>query len=219
MKLRTGLTVAMVIAGLMAAVSCRRTDMKKVTISVPGMSDARSIRIVTNAALDEVVGRVDGIMHDYEVDLAGQVVLYHESGRLLAPEYQRRIVACISQVGFKAVVKSVRLNPPALVQTLDGPAQTWPDRYTAVLAVTGMKDHTDANIVVDAIAYARIGRDDPRVSVNKRAQELVARYESLVVAPKNIEFAIACAGFDANQIPARLGGVDSIPHGWTPVEP
>jgi hypothetical protein len=182
------------------------------------MSDAKSIRIVTNAALDEVIGQYDGIQNDFEVDLTQKVVLYHESQRLFSPEYQRRIEASIGEVGYSARVANVQLNPPTPVPTVDGPVQMWPNRITAVIYVPGMTRNTDVNIVVDAIAHARMGRDDPRISVNGPSHRLVAVYDSLRLSLKNVEYAIAFAGFDANDTPARLGARDSMPHRWTPVK-
>ena len=216
MNKRYVLCAALLGAGLLAAVSCRRSDMRTAVVDVPQMSDATSVRIVTNAALDEVVGQYDGIQNQYEVDLTKKLVLYHESQRLLSPEYQRQIEARISEVGFKARVLNARLNPPPPVPTIDGPVQMCPNRFTAVISVPDMISNTDANVVVDAIAFARLGGDDPRIVVSQEARRLAIRYESLHLSLKNIEYAVACVGFDANNVPARLGRDDSIPHGWTP---
>lgn len=204
--------------GILAAVSCRRSDLRAAFVDVPQMSDVTSVRIVTNAALDEVVGQYDGIQNQYEIDLNRKLVLYHESQRLLSPEYQRQIEARISEVGFSARVLNARHNPPPPVTTLDGPVQMWPNRFTAVISVPDMTSNTDANVVVDAIAFARVGGDDPRVAASQDSRRLTIRYESLQLSLKNIEYAVACAGFDANNVPARLGRNDSIPHGWTPVQ-
>jgi len=81
-----------------------------------------------------------------------------------------------------------------------------------------MVTKTDANIVVDAISYARIGSDNPRVSTDADSRQVTATYNALYLADKNIEHAIACVGFDANTVPARLGEKDSVPHGWKPVK-
>ena len=217
MKTRVALTAITVAAAVLAAISCRRSDIRTAAVDVPDMSDARSIRIVTNAALAEVVGEYDGIQSAYEIDLSRKLVLYHESHRLLSPEYQRRIEGRIAEVGFAARVMGARHNPPPPVPTSDGPAQMWPGRFTAVISVRGMKTNTDANVIVDAIAYARVGRDDPRVTVRPGSRRIVATYESLCLSLENIEHAIACAGFDANTTLARLGAEDCLPHGWTQV--
>lgn len=153
--------------------------MRTVTVSVPEMADQRAIRIVTNAALDEVIGRYDGTQHDYEVDLAKRVVLYHEGPGLRSRDYQRKIEARIQEVGLDARVVEVRLNPPVPVPTANGPFQAWPDRFTAVISVPAMTGAMDANIVVDAIAYARLGKDDPRVWARRHPRSVVVTYDSL----------------------------------------
>lgn len=206
-------------AGILVVISCRRSDILTVMIDVPQMSDAKSIRIVTNATLEEVVGQYDGMRNGYEIDLLKKIVLYHESQRLLSPEYQRWIETRIAEVGFNARVTNAGWNPPAPVWTMDGPVQMqkWDDRFTAVISVPEMASNTDANIVVDAIAYARLGGDHPRVSARPDSRRVVATYESLHLSLRNIEYAIACAGFDANAVRANLGAEDAIPHGWTPV--
>jgi len=126
-------------------------------------------------------------------------------------------VARIEEVGFAATAGRGWLNPPPLLETVEGLRREWPDRFTTIISVPGMKSVTDANIVVDAIAYSRLGGDDPRVAVYPENKKLVATYNALHVADKNIEFAIAGVGFDANRIPARLGAADSVPNGWNPV--
>lgn len=218
MKTRFLWIALVLVVGVLSALSCRRSDIRTLIIDVPQMADARDVRIVTNAALDEMVGRYDSIQNAYEVDLSKKLVLYHESPRLFAPEYQRRIEARIADVGFTARVTHCGLNPPTPVPTVDGPKQMWPNRITAVISVPDMKDSTDANIIVDAIAFARVGHDDPRIQIHSASRRLVLRYESLCLSLKNMEYAIAHAGFDANTTPARLGAKDSLPHGWTPVQ-
>ena len=104
-----------------------------------------------------------------------------------------------------------------LIDTERGPRRLWPDRITAVIAVPEMRSNTDANIVVDAIAYARIGSDNPRVTADKESRRLLAVYESTSICLKYIEHAIACAGYAANDVLPNLGADDAIPHGWTPV--
>ena len=203
--------------GVLAAISCRRSDVRSTVIEVPQMDDALSVRIVTNAALDEVVGQYDGTRNEAEVDLSKKTVLYHEGERLRSPDYRRRIEAKIAEIGYNARVTGVRHNPPPLVPTEDGPIQMWPARFTATISVPDMDTSTDANIIVDAIAYARLGNDHPRVAVDPSSRRVVATYESLLLSRKSIEQAIANVGFDANNTPAMLGKPDAIPHGWTPV--
>jgi hypothetical protein len=218
MKHKLNLLLLFLAAGLLAAISCRRSDLRMTTISVPQMADARSIRIVTNAALDEVVGRYDGTKNDCEVDLANSAVLYHEGQRLLSSDYQRQIEDRIREIGYEARVIRAGLNPPAPVPTGDGPIQIWPDRFTALIAIRGMKDNTDANRIVDAITYARLGTDSPRVALRAGTRKLIATYEGISLSPRNIEYAIAGVGFSANGVEAKLGAADAPAMGWTPVK-
>ena len=211
------LSILVLFFGVLAVVSCRRSEMRVVKIDVPQMSDERGARIVTNAALNEVVGQYDGIAHAIEIDLSKKLVLYHESERLSSPAYLRHIAERIREVGFKARILGAGLNPPPLVLDDDGLKQIWPNRFTTAISVPDMVNNTDANIIVDAIAYARLGRDDPRIAVHHGSRTLVANYQSLHLALKNIEYAIACTGFDANSTPANLGRTEAMPQGWTPV--
>jgi hypothetical protein len=223
MKMKTVLLAIVLVAGVAAAISCRKHDIRYAIVEVPGMTDAKSVRIATNAALHEVVGRFDGIENDTEIDLSRNLILYHESQRLMSSAYRQRIRAKVAEVGYNAHVLGARLNPPRLVDVLNDneeyiQVQMWPNRFTAVISVPNMKSQTDANIVIDAIAFARLGRDDPRIEVDAKSRKIVATYESLNLSQRNIEHAIAYAGFDANRIPARLGQVDSVPNRWTPIK-
>ena len=209
-----GLGAAVVLLGV---VSCRQSQLRSANIRVPGMDDDRAVRIVTNAALDEVVGHYEGPRHACEIDLAKGLVFCHESARLLSADYQRAIAAALRQIGCEGRILKVAHNPPAPVPTVDGPCQEWPDRFTAVIAVSGMTTRTIANRVVDAISFARLGRDSPRVTADRTRRRLDTTYESLRLCVENIEHAIACAGFAANGVPACLGAADAVPHGWEPV--
>ncbi len=89
---------------------------------------------------------------------------------------------------------------------------------TAVISVQELKTNTAANIVVDAIAFARVGRDDPLVVVKRKSRRIVVQeYEHSRVTPRNVEAAIACVGYKANDVPARFGESDSIPDNWIPI--
>ena len=202
---------------VLTAASCRRSDVKTVTIQVPEMNDSLSVRIVTNAALNEVVGQCDGTKHEYEVDLSKRIILYHESQRLTSTGYQRQIEDRIREIGLDAAVARVVPNPTPVSMTEKGPVQMWPGRFTAAIVVPDMMSNRDANRVVDAIAYARLGRDNPRVVADSSARTITATYESLLLAEQNIELAIAGVGYAANLVPANLGAPDSIPQGWSPV--
>jgi hypothetical protein len=83
--------------------------------------------------------------------------------------------------------------------------------------VGGLDSRRAANIVVDAIAYARLGGDSAWVQADGRARILRVRYEGIRVAPTNIENAVAGVGYAANGVPALLGAADARPNGWDPV--
>lgn len=216
MTKRTALVIAISSIGILLTASCHRSNTQTATVKIPQMITAQEVRIVTNAALHEVVGNYDGIPNRCEVDLSKKWVLYHEGPQLLKPAYQTRIKSCLAEVGFKGHVMSVQYNPP--VRITQGMVEGWVDRHTMVISIPDMMSNTDANIVVDAIAYARLGADDPRVSVDANARCVVAQYNRLFLARKNIEYAIAGVGFDANTVPAYLGEKNSIAHGWSPIQ-
>ncbi len=218
MTKRIALMMAVLCVGVLATVSCSRSDIKTMTVNVPQMTTARDVRIVTNAALEEVVGIYERTPSTYEVDLSKKLVIYHESPRLLDPAYLNHIKSRLAEVGFGGDVISVQHDPLPTIRTANGLMRMWPDRHTAVISVSDMATKTDANIVVDAIAYARLGADDPRVSTDADSRQVTAIYNALYLARKNVEQAIACVGFDANTVPARLGEKDSVPHGWKPVK-
>jgi len=216
MTKRITLVMAVLCVGVLATVSCSRSDIKTMTVKVPQMTTTRDVRIVTNAALEEVVGIYERIPSTYEVDLSKKLVIYNETQQLLNPAYLNHIKSRLAEVGFKGSVVSVQHNPP--VQLANGLVEGWYRRHTAVISVPDMVTKTDANIVVDAISYARIGSDNPRVSTDADSRQVTAIYNALYLARKNVEQAIACVGYDANTMPARLGGKDSVPHGWKPVK-
>jgi hypothetical protein len=208
--------VALGLFVVLSAASCMRVDQRVAQLAVPGMTDARDVRIVTNAALNEAVGRYEGPKNDYEVDVGKGLVLYHESSRLLDAAYRGRIEACLRQVGYEGRFLSVRFNPPPPVPTIHGPVQIWPDRYTAVLHVPALKSSTGANVVVDAIAYARTG-DHPAVTADTLTRALRVAYNGRRLSLKNLETAIAGAGYAVNGTRANLGRPDALALGWSPV--
>jgi hypothetical protein len=209
---------ALVFLSALATLSCRRSDIRTDEIVVPNMVGERDVRIVTNAVLDATSELAQAIRNDCEIDRSKRRVLYHEGPRLRLPAYRALLVARLREVGFnQARILRTGLNPPPLVDTVDGPCQDWPQRHTAVMSVPGMNDVTAANRVVDALAYARAGRDDPRVCLDPASRTLTVVHEGLRAARSNLEHAIACAGYAANAVPARLGGPDSAPDHWRPL--
>jgi copper chaperone CopZ len=209
-------TAAIVLCLLVVLTACRRTDIRTTTVSVPEMATTQDVRIITNAALNEIIAEYDGMMHEYEVDLTKKLIVYHESSRLAHPQYRHHIEARIAEVGFKAKVQTGILNPPPLVETVDGMFQEWPGRFTSVISVPDMTSTIDANIVVDAIGFARVGRDAPLIKVNPESRTVHVTYQGMTTNKKNIEHAIALSGYSANEVQAALGRPSALPHGWKP---
>ena len=210
------LSLAVLCFGIATAVRifCCRADPDVMCVHVPQMVDETGVRIITNAALDEILGRYDDVKRQIEIDMTRKLVLYHESDRLLHEAYRRHIEARLREVGLDAHILAARHNPPPPVATTNGPVQLWAGRVTAVISVPEMNSVTDANRAVDAISYARLGGDHPGISVGRNERKLTVSYNGRQLASRNIEHAIVSAGFDANDIEA---GPDSLPDGWRPI--
>lgn len=199
---------------IFAASYARRDETRTVTLSIPQMADERTIRIITNSVLDQLIGDDREPTHLCEIDLARHRVLYHEGPVLGQPAYQGRLLACLRQVGFEARLESVRFDPPALVPTCVGPRQAWADRHTASMELPGMKTVADANVVAAALSYARTGDDPQNIVVDRERRTVTVTFKSSQVAVANFERAVAFSGFDVDGQPALLGGSDAIPMGW-----
>jgi len=199
-------------------VTRHREDERTIRVAVPQMASDRDVRIVTNAALDEIRGRYDGIRHEYQVDHRHHAVIYHEGQRLFDPAFRAHVEARIREIGFDGRFTRVAANPQPVLRNKKGEEfNNWPDRVTAVISVPGMKDNTDANRIVSAISLARGGDDPQHVRLDRENRTFTISFNGLLTAPRNIQHAIACSGFAANEVPARLGEGDAIAYGWTPV--
>lgn len=190
------------LTGIIVVTSCFRSDIHTTRIDVPSLTDAFAIRVVTNAVLNEVVGQYDGIPNSCEVNFENGLIVYHETERLRSPEYVRLIEKRIAEVGFPARVLRVESDRDR-------------HRYRAIISVPDIKTNRDANIIIDAIAYARIGSDDPRIKADHSTRQVTATYDGRRLALKNIELAIASVGYQANDVPALLDRPDALPRGWT----
>jgi copper chaperone CopZ len=82
------------------------------------------------------------------------------------------------------------------------------DVRTVIIKTPGMKNQACAKLVQDSFV-----RQPGIVSVRPDFQnnEVVVTYNSMVVAIKNLEFAVAGAGFDANGIKASSNAVAALP--------
>jgi hypothetical protein len=189
---------------------CFRNETSELTINVPGMENERDARIVTNAALNEVVGSLGSLKHAYEFNVETHVVLYHESQRLVSPVYQHQLIASLNAVGLEAKIMNTGFNPLPVRRFPDGAVMnSWPDRFSTIISIPDMDTVTEANIVADAIAFVRDGGDDPRVTPNRDLRKLDVIYNNVALSKRNIENAIACVGYSANNIPPCRE-----PQGW-----
>lgn len=82
------------------------------------------------------------------------------------------------------------------------------DMRTVVVAVPNLKNPACAQIIQDAFM-----RQPGIKAIHPDFQQhtLTVIYDSMVIARKNIEFTIASAGFDANDIPAKSNAAAALP--------
>lgn len=80
---------------------------------------------------------------------------------------------------------------------------------TAEISVPGLKNEACARIIL--IAVGRQAGVKQGSAFNFQQKIIIVRYESLVTALKNIEFAIAEAGFQANEVPAKEEAARALP--------
>jgi hypothetical protein len=191
--------------------------MRTVRVHVPDTSNERDIRIITNSALEEIRGNYDGVLHQYKVDLARGLVIYHEGANLMNGAFRGRVSERLSEIGYPATFRSVGPNPLPLGHTADGkPFDSWPGRATAIISVPDMKTKQDANRIVAAISLARTG-DAPRsIQLNRDSRIVTISFNGAFSGAKNIQHAIASAGFAADEIDARYGRADAEVHNWRP---
>lgn len=196
---------------LLLVTACFRNETSHLTVRVPDMATEIDARIATNAALNEVVGSVGTLMHDFEFNLETQTLIYHEGRQLRSPQYLNMLISSLADVGMAAEIQKVVFSPikPRLMPD-DGILDQWPDRHSALIKVEGMDTITEANIVADAIAFVRNGGDDPRVVPDLGNRELNITYNNVQLSEKNITEAIACSGYSANGVPPK-----QVQDGWS----
>jgi hypothetical protein len=197
------------------------SDLRTVTIDIPGLDDDRAERIMTNAALNETACEFAGPRHACEVDVPRRIVLYHEGPQLLRLDYLARIQQQLKDVGFCSRILSVQHNPDPPLEIAPGifvPGTEWLDRFTAVIEIAEMTTNTSANVALSAIGRARHAGGEDALETDRRARTMTVRYRSMLLCLSDIEHAIACAGFSANDTPANLGRDDAPPYHWRPVD-
>lgn len=197
-----------------------RSDVRTGRFHVPELASERDIRIVTNAALEEILGRYDGVQHRYQVDLPRGLVVYHDPGLVTDAGFRDRVVSRIAEVGYAATFQQVARNPLPPARSQKGELfDIFPGRHTAVIAVKGMKSNVDANRVVCAISLARTGDAPQSIQLDRAARTFTITFNGRRVGLKNIQHAIAASGFAADDLAARCGQPDAEPHNWTPLLP
>ena len=82
------------------------------------------------------------------------------------------------------------------------------DVREAILKTPGLKNQACAKIIQDAF-MRQPGIVSIRPDFQKR--EITVKYNSMVIALKNIEFTVAAAGFDANDTQAPTNIVAALP--------
>lgn len=82
------------------------------------------------------------------------------------------------------------------------------DMRTVVVAVPGLKNPACAQIIQDAFIRQQ---GIKAIQPNFQQHTVTVTYDSMVIARKNIEFTIAGAGFDANDIRAPTNVIATLP--------
>ena len=84
------------------------------------------------------------------------------------------------------------------------------DIRTVIIRVPEIKNKTCEEIVRKALLKT-YGIQKNGIQIDAEKRTVTVTYESLHTAIKNIEFAIAEAGFNANEVPANLEAVRKLP--------
>jgi len=109
---------------------------------------------------------------------------------------------------MNAMNKTLRLAILVMLVALAAVACRKQDIRVAVIKTPGVKNQACAKIIQDSFM-----RQPGIVSVRPDFQksETTITYNSMVIARKNLEYTIAAAGFDANDIPAQTNAVAALP--------
>lgn len=89
------------------------------------------------------------------------------------------------------------------------------DYHTVTIRVPEMKNQACAEIVSKAahgeVSKCRAVHPEKKMEIDLRARTLTVTYDSLKLALKNIEFAIAKAGFSTQEVPANKKAAAELP--------
>ena len=84
------------------------------------------------------------------------------------------------------------------------------DIRTVLVYVPEMKNAACGEIVMRAVSKC-VGVDTSKTRVDLMKRTVTVTYDSLFTALKNVEFAIAEAGFQANEVPAKEDAAKALP--------
>lgn len=84
------------------------------------------------------------------------------------------------------------------------------DIRVAEIKIPAMKKQACAQLIVNAVGR-QVGVQPNGISVDFGTRTMLVRYDSLVTAGKNLEFAVAEVGFQANEVPAKPEAVKALP--------
>jgi copper chaperone CopZ len=84
------------------------------------------------------------------------------------------------------------------------------DIRTVTVSVPDMRNRACANIIGNALSQ-QMGVKPKEMKFDVDLRTVEVSYDSLFVAKKNIEFAIADVGFAANEIPANTNAAARLP--------
>lgn len=84
------------------------------------------------------------------------------------------------------------------------------DVRTFTISVPGMKNAACANLIGNTLTREQSIRPED-IQIDMGARQVIVKYDSLQRAQKNLVFAIAKAGFEANGVPANPEAVKALP--------
>ena len=85
------------------------------------------------------------------------------------------------------------------------------DIRPVVIRVPGMINQQCADIVVNALSRARYGVKVKSIETDLATRTIMLNYDSMLLSLKNVEFIIADAGFQANEVPANKTAEAALP--------
>lgn len=85
------------------------------------------------------------------------------------------------------------------------------DVRTVVIRVPQMRNQACVERVTDALKQARYGVKMETLQADLESRTVTVQYDSMQLSIKNMEFLIAEAGFDANEVPRDAAAAEKLP--------